>query len=68
MSTLQQTALDLPDVHTQFVKGLFTVHKSPRRFSAIAIDHAHEHDEVPVWPNTEKQTKLVQFSPTEIVF
>ena len=39
MSALQQTA---PGVFLQFEKGLFTVHKSPRRFSAIAIDQAHE--------------------------
>ena len=26
----------------QFEKGLFTVHKTPRRFSAIAINQAHE--------------------------
>ena len=39
MSALQQTA---PNVFSQFVKGFFTVHKSPRRFSAIAIDQAHE--------------------------
>ena len=39
ISALQQTA---PGVFLQFEKGLFTVHKTPRRFSAIAIDHAHE--------------------------
>ena len=41
MSALQQTA---PGVFLQFEKGLFTVHKTPRRFSAIAIaiDQAHE--------------------------
>ena len=39
MSALQQTA---PGVFLQFEKGLFTVHKSPRRFSAIAIYQAHE--------------------------
>ena len=39
MSPLQQTA---PGVFLQFEKGLFTVHKSPRRFSAIAINQAHE--------------------------
>ena len=39
MSALQQTA---PGVFLQFEKELFTVHKSPRRFSAIAIDQAHE--------------------------
>ena len=39
MRALQQTA---PDVFAQFVKELFTVHKSPRQFSAIAIDQAHE--------------------------
>ena len=39
MIALQQTA---PGVFLQFEKGLFTVHKSPRRFSAIAIDQAHE--------------------------
>ena len=38
-SALQQTA---PGVFLQFEKGLFTVHKSPRRFSAIAICQAHE--------------------------
>ena len=37
MSALQQTA---PGVFLQFEKGLFTVHKTPRRFSAI--DQAHE--------------------------
>ena len=31
-----------PDVASVFHKGLFTVHKSPKRFSAIAIDQAHE--------------------------
>ena len=39
MSALQQTA---PGVFLHFEKGLFTVHKSPRRFFAIAIDQAHE--------------------------
>ena len=41
MSALQQTS---PGVFLQFEKGLFTVHKTPRRFSAIAIaiDQAHE--------------------------
>ena len=39
MNALQQTA---PGVFLQFENGLFTVHKSPRRFSAIAIDQAHE--------------------------
>ena len=38
-SAVQQTA---PGVFLQFEKGLFTVHKSPRRFSAIAIYQAHE--------------------------
>ena len=38
-SALQQTA---PGVFLQFEKGLFTVHMSPRRFSAIAICQAHE--------------------------
>ena len=31
-----------PGVFDQFQKGLFTFHKSSRRFSAIAIDQAHE--------------------------
>ena len=39
MRALQQTA---PHVFSQFVKELFTVHKSPRQFSATAIDQAHE--------------------------
>ncbi|KAL9954824.1 hypothetical protein ACROYT_G042404 [Oculina patagonica] len=40
LSELQQIA---PDVFAQFVdRGLFTVHKSQRKFSAIAIDQAHE--------------------------
>lgn len=39
MSALQQTA---PGVFLQFEKGLFTVHKTPRRFSALAIDQAHK--------------------------
>ena len=39
MSALQQTA---PGVFLQFEKGLFSVHKSPRRFYAIAIDQAPE--------------------------
>ena len=39
MSALQQTA---PGVFLQLEKGLITVHKSPGRFSAIAIDQAHE--------------------------
>ena len=39
MSAFQQTA---PGVFFQFEKELFTVHKSPRRFSANAIDQAHE--------------------------
>ena len=39
MSALQQTA---PGVFLQFEKGLFTVHKTPRLFSAIAINQAHE--------------------------
>ncbi|KXJ07496.1 hypothetical protein AC249_AIPGENE27542 [Exaiptasia diaphana] len=37
--SLQQTA---PDVAAAFYEGLFTVNKTPRKFSAIAIDHAHE--------------------------
>ena len=40
MKELQQTA---PGVSSQSVEaGLFTVHKFPRRFSAIAIYQAHE--------------------------
>ena len=38
-SAVQQTA---PGVFLQFEKGLFTVYKSPRWFSAIAIYQAHE--------------------------
>ena len=32
----------VPDVAAEFKKGLFTVNKTPKRFSAIAIDQAHE--------------------------
>ncbi|KAK3703668.1 hypothetical protein QZH41_011790 [Actinostola sp. cb2023] len=39
MYSLKQAA---PEVASHFEKGFFTVHKSPRSFSAIAIDHAHE--------------------------
>ena len=31
-----------PDVASEFKKGLFTLSKTPKRFSAIAIDQAHE--------------------------
>ena len=32
-----------PDVYTQFMNGNFVVHKTKSLFSAIALDHAHEH-------------------------
>ena len=31
-----------PKVFQQFSEGAFVVHKSPRAFSSIALDHAHE--------------------------
>ncbi|VDI61859.1 Hypothetical predicted protein [Mytilus galloprovincialis] len=31
-----------PDAHVEFLSGKFVVHKTKKRFSAIAIDHAHE--------------------------
>ena len=31
-----------PKLNAEFEKGNFTVHKSPRLFSSIAIDQAHE--------------------------
>lgn len=32
----------VPDAAAEFKKGLFTVNKTPKRFSGMAIDHAHE--------------------------
>lgn len=32
----------VPDVAAEFKKGLFTVNKTAKRFSAMAIDQAHE--------------------------
>ena len=32
-----------PEVYKHFQEGCFTVYKTTRRFSAIALDHAHEH-------------------------
>ena len=37
-----------PTIHTEFVKGNFTVKKSKRGFSAIAIDQAHEQNNASV--------------------
>lgn len=31
-----------PQIHGEFKKGNFVIHKSPREFSALAIDQAHE--------------------------
>ena len=31
-----------PDIHTEFVKGHFTVNKTSHAFSNLAIDQAHE--------------------------
>ena len=31
-----------PDVYNHFQEGCFTVHKTSRRFSSTALDHAHE--------------------------
>ena len=39
MLALKQTH---PDVYSQFAAGNFTVSKSRRKFSSIAVDHAHE--------------------------
>ena len=33
---------EVPDVHQRFTNGLFVVHKTQRRFSAIPVDQAHE--------------------------
>ena len=45
MTTLHER---LPDVVKEFDRGSFVVHKSTRSFSAIAIDHAHEQNNVVV--------------------
>lgn len=39
MCVLQKTA---PDAAAAFQEGLFTVNKTARKFSALAIDHVHE--------------------------
>ena len=31
-----------PNIHQEFKLGKFTVHKTNRAFSAIALDHVHE--------------------------
>ena len=33
-----------PDVAREFHKGNFVIHKSRRKFSVLAIDQAHEHN------------------------
>lgn len=43
MATLHER---LPEVAKEFDQGSFVVHKSTRPFSAIAIDHAHEQNNV----------------------
>ena len=45
MRSLSQIA---PDVAVEFEQGSFTVRKSTRAFSAIAIDHAHEQNNASV--------------------
>ena len=37
-----------PDVYSEFLKGNFTVTKTARPFSAVAIDQAHEQNNVAV--------------------
>ncbi len=31
-----------PEVHCEFTNGSIVVHKTPKLFSSIALDHAHE--------------------------
>jgi len=45
MITLEVTH---PDVHEKFLEGKFTVKKTARTFSAIAIDQAHEQNNASV--------------------
>ena len=33
-----------PTVYEEFVHGIFVLHESCRRFSGVAIDQAHEHN------------------------
>ena len=53
-----------PYVYGQFMKGNFTVKKTTHNFSAIAFDHAHEHNNASVKGNggavdlTENPTTL----------
>ena len=49
-----------PDIHTEFVKGHFTVKKTSNAFSNLAIDQAHEQNNAVVKDDrqTDRQTEL----------
>ena len=41
---MQQLPMKHPDVYEKFVDGFFVVHKTQNRFSAMALDQAHEQE------------------------
>ena len=53
MTQLDKTC---PTVHQMFEQGLFVVRKTQRKFSALAIDHAHEQNNKLVKGNVQQKT------------
>ena len=41
---MQELPIKHPDVYEKFINGFFVVHKTHKRFSAIALDQAHEQE------------------------
>ena len=48
---MQELPIKHPDVYEKFVDGLFVVHKTQNRFSAMALDQAHEQENAVVKGN-----------------